>query len=310
MLNVFSSLSHCVLRQIYIAFCQDVFDANLVESMRKSVMKKMEDMRPSSKWSDRVHSPDFGERGDGRWEVSLPSIQPFTDSRFLEAPGMIPVVQAALATTELEVDTLSAVISLPQSGQQHWHRDASRIFAGTVHARHLRPHALVIVAPLVDVSTELGPTQFVLGSHLDCDTKAKVGLELPGTLKREECGFANRLWQPKELMIGTALLFDLRILHGGGANKSNKMRPVLYVGVTKRWYRDPVNFNLKQTRDFDTYTPRQKMLLSRQDSKLYTMRLEELLIKNGFKREVAALQSTYNFHRVHMKPKARSPRVQ
>jgi ectoine hydroxylase-related dioxygenase (phytanoyl-CoA dioxygenase family) len=99
-----------------------------------------------------------------------------------------------------------------------------------------------------------------------------------------------------EAKAGDCVLFDLRMLHRGGANTGRKKRPVMYLTYTQEWWVDAVNFNTKQTADFDKLNPKLRKLVSRIDSQSYTEQLEGMLRERGV--DVAALQSGYDFNKV------------
>ena len=41
---------------------------------------------------------------------------------------------------------------------------------------------------------------------------------------------------------GSAILFDYRTFHQGGANRSDRPRPILYFVYARSWYRDVHNW--------------------------------------------------------------------
>jgi len=104
---------------------------------------------------------------------------------------------------------------------QKWHADGGHCFE---HA-HQPPHIVNVFFPLIDVSSEHGPTEARPGSHrlgkFDDPSLASFGLE----------GKA-----------GDAILFDYRLKHRGGINVSkDKDRPILYLAYAKPWFRDAGN---------------------------------------------------------------------
>ena len=191
------------------------------------------------------------------------------------------------------IDTLSAVVSLPGCPISHWHadlddpRDAAWALVGD-EALHAPPPGLVAVVPLVNLSRANGPTEFVLGSHV----RLRLGGEEdwwarmterrhPSTRPLEAALTAN---------VGAAILFDLRIRHRGGPNRSPEARPIMYVGYTMRWFRDAVNFKASQTKLWGALPSRtRRALFARVDSQAYTWRLEAELAARGV--DVAALRS-------------------
>ena len=86
------------------------------------------------------------------------------------------------------------------------------------------------------------------------------------------------------LPAGSALLFDIRTTHRGGANTSPTARPILYASYFREWFTDRVNFDARQSRWWNTLkenSERVKKLYSRIDSRQYTKLLEDMLKERG-----------------------------
>jgi len=104
---------------------------------------------------------------------------------------------------------LCSVISAPGAPAQPLHSDLG--FAGDAAA----PLYTCFVA-LQETPFELGPTEFCVGSHVDADAHSAL---------RE--GAPSREAIPAPLPVGAAVLFDARIAHRGGANRSTRHRAFL-----------------------------------------------------------------------------------
>jgi ectoine hydroxylase-related dioxygenase (phytanoyl-CoA dioxygenase family) len=136
---------------------------------------------------DSIETSASAGRGDKRVELKLSLRAPYTNSSLIASPLLLPFVKMALSDAA-EVDTFSAVASLPGAKAGAWHADANALFFGKVGGVSgqgggggggggssggggLPAHGLVAVVPLVgirshhDVDTN-GPTEFVTGSHL------------------------------------------------------------------------------------------------------------------------------------------------
>ena len=81
---------------------------------------------------------------------------------------IIPFVERILGTNRFEIDTFSTVTSMPKTPAQHWHRDVGHLFGPKPPSETLPPHAIVMFVSLINVTQEMGPTQFIAGSHHDC----------------------------------------------------------------------------------------------------------------------------------------------
>ena len=235
----------------------------------------------NSTWSE--------QRSPGRYELLSPMESPFTSEKLLRNPLLLPLMQRILSTQRIEVDTHSSVTSLGNTPAQHWHRDA-----GFIHSTvkdQLPPHGLVVFIPLVDVDVDMGPTMFLTGSHISCERNEQKEINLENWIL-EECPFVGpvvRTPAPK----GSAIIFDLRILHRGLANKKDLRRPQLYVTFFQEWYVDHVNFNAKQSTEFDKLPKSLRKMLSRVDTKQYVLDLENKLLELGV--DVDQLQSSYDY---------------
>ena len=235
----------------------------------------------NSTWSE--------QRSPGRYELLSPMESPFTSEKLLRNPLLLPLMQRTLSTQRIEVDTHSSVTSLGNTPAQHWHRDA-----GFIHSTvkdQLPPHGLVVFIPLVDVDVDMGPTMFLTGSHISCERNEQKEINLDNWVL-EECPFVGpvvRTPAPK----GSAIIFDLRILHRGLANKKDLRRPQLYVTFFQEWYVDHVNFNAKQSTKFDKLPKSLRKMLSRVDTKQYVLDLENKLLELGV--DVDLLQSSYDY---------------
>jgi len=272
---------------------ENAFDEDLVERLAEETeahfQKYLDDMNKDPSKENTTRS---GRRSQGRYEVKAPLRKPFTDSAFVAAPFTLPFLQQALGTRRIEVDTLSSVTSLASAPAQHWHRDAGALFDFDLRPLRQPAHGVVVVVPLLDASTEVGPTEMLLKSHKDCRSAHKKEVVLDRwTL--EECPWATDVFQTSAPM-GSAIFMDLRMIHRGGPNESDERRSVMYVTYVQEWWFDRVNFNDKQTKNFDHIESRDmRKMLSRRDSIEYTYELEQELRNRGV--DVEALQSNYNY---------------
>lgn len=91
-------------------------------------------------------------------------------------------------------------------------------------------------APLVDVDYEMGPTEVKAGTHLPCQPTQRPTLDLSSYICQDRTGDTV----VAEMKAGSALLFDLRTLHRGGENKSDKRRPQIYAAYVQDFFIDTV----------------------------------------------------------------------
>jgi len=127
---------------------------------------------------------------------------------------------------------LSAVIATPGAKEQKWHADGGHLNL----ERHLSCHCLNVFVPMVDMSLELGPTEFRPGTHYHTRNLAPMILVAK----------ARKTLRPPALPIlkkGDMLLFDYRVLHRGRQNFSlDQNRAVLVMTFSKCWFKDILNY--------------------------------------------------------------------
>ena len=87
-------------------------------------------------------------------------------------------------------------------------------------------HAINVFVPLVDLTMDKGPTEFIPGSHVDFD--------VPNASRIATC------------KAGSAILFDYRTKHRGLGNRSNDDRPLLYLTYARPFWVDVYNFDRKR----------------------------------------------------------------
>lgn len=136
------------------------------------------------------------------------------------APPSVQALTRRLMGDDLIIGEMGVVISHAGAGAQEIHRDSGFLFGGLDMEIDLPPFAMTMLAPLLDVTLDMGPTEFWAGSHRLRDTAA-VTVDPPHRMA---------------LSAGSVVLIDSRILHRGGANISGPVRPTAYFSFHRRWY--------------------------------------------------------------------------
>jgi ectoine hydroxylase-related dioxygenase (phytanoyl-CoA dioxygenase family) len=120
-----------------------------------------------------------------------------------------------------------AIPSLGGSGPTNIHRDVYPLLNNTedVNLSHLDiqlpPYYFTVLIPLVEITRENGPTEFIKGSH-----KKEIVDEKTSEIYAP-------LTSPGDIVI-----FEGRTLHRGSANNSTKERMIAYITYTAEWYHD------------------------------------------------------------------------
>jgi ectoine hydroxylase-related dioxygenase (phytanoyl-CoA dioxygenase family) len=109
---------------------------------------------------------------------------------------------------------------------QDWHRDGQALSADP--SAQLPPHCINLFIPLVDITEDVGPTEFWPGTHIEATfhalQKEQNVTKTPTPEATADAATATIL-----APAGSIILFDYRTIHRGGANKSGKQRRVLYL---------------------------------------------------------------------------------
>lgn len=85
------------------------------------------------------------------------------------------------------------------------------------------PHSISVFVPLCALTELNGPTQFQLATHI------KANLVAPQAHADARCP------------LGSVVMYDIRVMHRGGPNRSEADRPVIYLTFSRIWYRDTLN---------------------------------------------------------------------
>ena len=91
-------------------------------------------------------------------------------------------------------------------------------------------YAVNIFVALSQVPLEAGPTEYLLGSHLESDKAVEQLLD-------QEHQAAVFEWAR-----GTVVLMDYRTVHRGGANSLSRSRVLAMLVYGRLWWRDAVNY--------------------------------------------------------------------
>ena len=153
--------------------------------------------------------------GDKRILVPVEVVGPFNTPQLYANPFVFPLVQDMLGE-ECILGSFGAITALPGAEDQHVHRDHPFLFHEEAIDTAMPAYAVNVIVPLVDIDEHHGTTRVWPGSH-------RVWAE----------GEARQL--PSEdpvAPVGSCMLMDYRLLHGGTANHSEQVRPILYAHLS------------------------------------------------------------------------------
>lgn len=135
-----------------------------------------------------------------------------------------PPIVAALMKHLLKSDYTHYAAALPSQVKSDfgpWHRDTYDLFGDDRIDVSLPPFYYTILIPLVEMTTENGATELILGSHRRPADTCDVGDHFHACCKP-----------------GSVVVFDGRCCHRGMPNTTEDERIVLYMVWHKTWYND------------------------------------------------------------------------
>ena len=136
------------------------------------------------------------------------------------AERVAAISRSVLGESSWAVATAGCVISRPGAGPQLYHADGMEKFYNAF-------------VPLVDVPAALGPTEFVLRTHVS-DHAVTLAPTLEWDETYEKCA--------PELRRGDIVLFSYATLHRGLPNNGDVPRPMYYITMAPPGAADTINF--------------------------------------------------------------------
>lgn len=177
--------------------------------------------------ADGIKTREIVCRNRGRFDL------PAQDGELFSQLDMywLPVVRAVLGAGYSRIMS-GVIVALPGAARQAVHADGKPLFEYEDFTP-LPPHCLSVFVPLIDLSHELGPTEFFPGTHLHDPSRFN------GVMRGEIQGVIF-----DKAKAGDAIIFDCRIQHRGLANLTESSpRPLLYFTYAKPWFKDATNYS-------------------------------------------------------------------
>jgi hypothetical protein len=167
--------------------------------------------------------------GDRRAQVPIELKGPLLDPLLTAHPLLLKMIEGLLGPDPL-IDSLVCVVAFSGAEDQKLHQDHHDLYPeAAARGDWLRPYAITVAVPLVDLTPETGTTRLFAGSH-----RLRPGPDgTPPDLGKGELPYGKR---------GSAYFIDYRLWHQGTANTSDEPRPVLYIVYAQHWFTDMFNF--------------------------------------------------------------------
>jgi tetratricopeptide (TPR) repeat protein len=162
--------------------------------------------------------------GNDRYMMTL-DIEGSFNSPEVYANRFLQKLFTRLLGSDYVLGSFTAVTSLAGAPDMRVHKDHPALFPEDNSSTQIPTFAITVLLPLLGMTSELGTTRVVKGSHRKSSEDSAC---MP---HQDPLGPA-----------GSCLLMDYRLTHQGLANRSNKVRPVLSMVYNRPWFRDAVNY--------------------------------------------------------------------
>jgi len=190
-----------------------VFEPTFIDSLLAEYERQFPDV---------ANDPTAYVVGHRRLQVTVQLKGPFLSPELYANPMILGVATAELGG-DLLIDNLSLVTALPGAAAQDLHADHPDLFPEHIFSRAvIRPYALNVAIPLIDLTPKTGTTKLFPGSQ-------------------------NRYWSEERFDLpyiarGGCYLADYRLKHFGTENRSSAERPIVYLTFARPWFTDVVNY--------------------------------------------------------------------
>ena len=227
MLPATADAAYAALRKRGLALLRGAFPVSVIDAVYREFLARFGHM-DRQQMSDEAAKPPpnpFLEVGTGRFDIAPRMTGAFGAHEFFANPLLTRFLTPLLGE-DMRLSDFTVVVSHPGADQQHIHRDHGHLFAEPSMGSYLPAYAINVAVPLIDVDLETGPTGVWPGSHLWPAHMTPA----PETITRVP------------FQRGDCLMVDYRTLHAGLANRSTRIRPILYLVFVRTWFFDEVNF--------------------------------------------------------------------
>jgi hypothetical protein len=197
-----------------VVILENIISRELISSLHQEYVNRYQGYFKEDLYDDVLHV------GNKRMMLQVEIDGVFNDRNVYLHPLMETIV-LNLLDREFIVGGFGSVISLPGASAQLLHRDSGPLFKRLQGKSVLPPFAITVSIPLIPQTKETGSTRFVPGSH---------------RVRREDA--FNMQYIDPEVLPGSLVMWDYTVFHGGLENRSDKVRPILYLSYTKHWFKD------------------------------------------------------------------------
>ena len=187
-------------------------------------------------------------RGACRYYVTLPFQGLFADPEIYEDPDLLAIVER-VAGPEPVLCQLATDTPLKGSDYQAWHADTPALFPEW-NNNDTPSFQLAVNFALCDVGDDNGPFETTYGSHRMNKQEVMAGLT-SGAIAQHRLPMA----------MGDVMIRDVRAVHRGTPNTTDRPRPMVVLGYSRRWYARPEVQILVPQSSWDALSPIGRSLL-------------------------------------------------
>ncbi len=209
-----------LFHQYGVLLIQQAFDDELLATCHAEFMQ-----RYAEYFTDKTH-PHALRIGDKRYQISV-ALEGAFNAPGLYANPFILAIMRRLLGDEYLLGCAVCATALPGAKGQRLHKDHRALFANSAAETppRLPPFAITTMLPLVTLDEKIGTTRVKKGSHF---------LSQPDSLALPD--------QLPMVPRGSCFLMDLRLTHGGMANQTDRVRPIMNMVYQRYWFADSRNF--------------------------------------------------------------------
>lgn len=203
----------------------NLFDSKAIEQLSQYFQTSYSSYFDCGEYADSL------EVGDKRRMITIDVKEQFNNPELYANPLLYGLMQRVLGS-DFILGSYGVVAALPGAEHQHVHRDHPSLFGDETIDAKIPSFAVTVVVPLVNLTAETGSTRVWKQSH-----------HQPRSQKEYKLKASDTPYMP----VGSCYLMDYQLVHGGTANVSEIVRPILYLIYYRPWFREVVNFE-KQDR--------------------------------------------------------------
>ncbi|VVU95710.1 Phytanoyl-CoA dioxygenase (PhyH) [seawater metagenome] len=205
----------------YYSIVKELKDSNkIIQNTQYRIHINKEDYLNKNYYQDKDIT--IIELKEGKYDFSIPNL--------ITPPSeIVKLVEKFLKQKKYKIiNGFLSSSGISQEGDLH--RDTLNLNSGnaeeeefddTLTIKHLKPFYFTVLIPLVDLNKDNGSTKFILGSHKKCYKEVDL------------LDFTQY-----DINVGSAIIFDGRIMHKAGENKTLGDRPIMYYVFHKDWYNE------------------------------------------------------------------------